>query len=140
MLDLGCWAQHLLHHLRNKRLLLVEPVVLQRLHSIHSLIWEPHLQLVKAEMKIKGTAYSLSLPSPCWMLWTASAKLKSSEETSVVIQNVGLRLSRVTQITPTGATTAGAQQLSASFGLGTSEQEGQAAGRQGVTAGVAAPA
>lgn len=73
------------------------------------------------------------------MLWTASAKLRSSEETSVVTGNVGLRLSRVTQISPTGATTAGGQQLSASFGLGTSEQV-QAAGRQRVTAGVAAPA
>lgn len=46
----------------------------------------------------------------------------------MVIQNVGLRLSRVTQITPTGAITAGGQQLSASFGLGTSEQV-QAAGQ-----------
>lgn len=57
----------------------------------------------------------------------------------MVIENGGLRLSRVAQIAPTGATTAGGQQLSASFGLGTSEPV-QAAGRQGVTAGVAAPA
>lgn len=127
MLDLACWAQHLLHHLRNKRLLLVEPVVLQKLRSSHNLVWEPHLQLVKAEIKIEGIIYCLSL------LWTASAKLRSSEEPSVMIQNV--------HRDPDYSCRSHHSRRSAIIcfiWLGHNEQV-QAAGQAGVTAAVAAP-
>lgn len=60
----GCWAHHLRHRLKNTRLLLVEPMVLQRLAAHGStasvtLWWEPHLQLVKVENKIEGTVLSV---------------------------------------------------------------------------------
>lgn len=67
----------------------------------------PHLQLVEAEIKTEGNTYCLSPPQA---LLNPLDSISQAEETSVVPQNVGLRLSRVTQISPTGATRAAGQQ------------------------------
>lgn len=82
----GCWAHHLHHRLKNNRLLLVQPMALQRLAAHGStasitLWWEPHLQLVKAEIKIEGTALSVCpSPAPPQYLLNPLASVSQVEE------------------------------------------------------------
>lgn len=95
----GSWAGRLHHHPQNKRPVLVQIVVLQRLAACGSsapvtLWWEPHLWLVMGEMKMDYNvclSVCLSLPlNTCWTHRPAPATLKSSKETSEVFVSSGL--------------------------------------------------
>lgn len=82
----GCWARYLCHCLKNNRQLLVQPIVLQRLaaHSSTasiSLLWEPHLRLVKVEIKTKGTVLSVHpTPAPPQYLLNPLASISQVEQ------------------------------------------------------------
>lgn len=80
----GSWAGRLHHHPQNKRPVLVQIMVLQRLAACGSsapvtLWWEPHLWLVMGEMKM-DCSVCLSVPSPPQYLPDPPASTSHAEE------------------------------------------------------------